>query len=526
MAFSHAFESPVPGFNFENSTRNILLDNALGEGKTNAPKPLKTGTTIAGVVYKDGVVLGADTRATSSEVVADKMCAKIHYIAPNIYCCGAGTAADTEKTTELLSSNLTIFSMNSGRNPRVVMAANILQNMLFRYHGGIGANLILGGVDCTGSHLYTVGPYGDMDEVPYLAMGSGDLAAMGVLEDRFKPRMEQGEAKTLVRDAIHAGIMSDLGSGNNIDICVITSKGVDYIRPYQESEYKDNRQKKYKYKQDHISPIMALLDVSGFSSFSGFGKQRQAQLVDRPNHYSFGAKSQEFAVPVGVDPSTFLKSCNCEDGISIDMSHGTTTLAFKFRHGVIVAVDSRASAGSYIASKEANKVIEINPYLLGTMSGSAADCQYWERLLAKECRLYKLRNKQRISVSAASKLLSNMMLGYRGMGLSMGSMICGWDKKGPGLYYVDDDGTRLSGRMFSTGCGNSYAYGVVDSGYREDMTVEEAYELGRRGIAHATHRDAYSGGVVNLYHMKEDGWIKVCKEDVSELIHRYRKGMF
>ncbi|KAL7883068.1 hypothetical protein SRHO_G00007260 [Serrasalmus rhombeus] len=272
--------------------------------------------------------------------------------------------------------------------------------------------------------------------------------------------------------------------------------------------------------------IMALLDVSGFSSFSGFGKHRQAQLVDRPNHYSFGAKSQEFAVPVGVDPSTFLKSCNCEDGVSIDMNHGTTTLAFKFRHGVIVAVDSRASAGSYIASKEANKVIEINPYLLGTMSGSAADCQYWERLLAKECRLYKLRNKQRISVSAASKLLSNMMLGYRGMGLSMGSMICGWDKKGPGLYYVDDDGTRLSGRMFSTGCGNSYAYGVVDSGYNEDMTVEEAYELGRRGIAHATHRDAYSGGVVNLYHMKEDGWIKVCKEDVSELIHRYRKGMF
>lgn len=51
--------------------------------------------------------------------------------------------------------------------------------------------------------------------------------------------------------------------------------------------------------------------------------------------------------------------------------------------------------------------------------------------------------------------------------------------------------------MFSTGCGSSYAYGVVDSGYREDMTVEEAYELGRRGITHATHRDAYSGGVVN-----------------------------
>ncbi|XP_072561997.1 proteasome subunit beta type-8 isoform X2 [Paramormyrops kingsleyae] len=245
-------------------------------------------------------------------------------------------------------------------------------------------------------------------------------------------------------------------------------------------------------------------------------------LVDRTSHFTFGTKTQEFSVP----PSAFLKSCSDDGGVSIDMNHGTTTLAFKFRHGVIVAVDSRASAGSYIDAKEFNKVIEINPYLLGTMSGSAADCQYWERLLAKECRLYKLRNKERISVSAASKLLSNMMCAYKGMGLSVGSMICGWDKKGPGLYYVDDDGTRMSGRMFSTGSGNSYAYGVVDSGYREDLTVEEAYELGRRGIAHATHRDSYSGGVVNLYHMQEDGWIKVCKEDVSELLHKYRKGMF
>ncbi|XP_053719134.1 proteasome subunit beta type-8 [Synchiropus splendidus] len=275
---------------------------------------------------------------------------------------------------------------------------------------------------------------------------------------------------------------------------------------------------------------MALFDVSGFKSYAQLRAQifptGHAQLVDRTSHFNFGTKTQEFAVPVGADPSGFLKSCKEDGGVSIDMNHGTTTLAFKFRHGVIVAVDSRASAGRYLASNDVNKVIEINPYLLGTMSGSAADCQYWERLLAKECRLYRLRNKQRISVAAASKLLCNMMLGYRGMGLSVGSMICGWDKQGPGLYYVDENGTRLSGRMFSTGCGNSYAYGVVDSGYREDMSVEEAYELGRRGIAHATHRDAYSGGSVNMYHMREDGWIKVSKDDVSDLIHGYRKGMF
>jgi len=133
----------------------------------------------------------------------------------------------------------------------------------------------------------------------------------------------------------------------------------------------------------------------------------------------------------------------------IKLNHGTTCLAFKFKGGVIVATDSRATAGGYIASQEVKKVIEINPFLLGTMAGGAADCQFWERVLAKECRLHELRNKERISVAAASKMLANMVYQYKGMGLSMGTMVCGWDKRGPGLYYVDDGGQRLEGSLFS-----------------------------------------------------------------------------
>ncbi|XP_066579663.1 proteasome subunit beta type-8 [Amia ocellicauda] len=270
---------------------------------------------------------------------------------------------------------------------------------------------------------------------------------------------------------------------------------------------------------------MALLDVCGISewvkehTFSPHGAS-----VDRVSHFSFAAQSPEFAVPVGTDPVQFLEPLTQgegEEGVAIRLHHGTTTLAFKFQHGVMVAVDSRASAGSYVCSQMSKKVIEINPYLLGTMSGCAADCIYWERVLAKECRIYKLRNKERISVSAASKLLANMVAGYRGMGLSMGTMVCGWDKKGPGLYYVDNSGLRLSGNMFSTGSGSSYAYGVMDSGYRYDLTVPEAYDLAQRAIFHATHRDAYSGGTVNMYHMRETGWIKVSQEDVGELYHRF-----
>ena len=62
---------------------------------------------------------------------------------------------------------------------------------------------------------------------------------------------------------------------------------------------------------------------------------------------------------------------------------------------------------------------------------------------------------------------------------------------------MDTDGTRLTHHIFSVGSGSTYAYGVLDSAYRYDMSVEEARELGKRAIYHATHRDAYSGGVVN-----------------------------
>ena len=69
--------------------------------------------------------------------------------------------------------------------------------------------------------------------------------------------------------------------------------------------------------------------------------------------------------------------------------------------------------------------------------------------------------------------------------------------QGPGLYYVDSDGERLTNNLFSVGSGSVYAYGVLDSGYKWDLEVKDALDLGQRAIYHATYRDAYSGGVVN-----------------------------
>lgn len=150
------------------------------------------------------------------------------------------------------------------------------------------------------------------------------------------------------------------------------------------------------------------------------------------------------------------------------------------------------------------------------------DCQYWLAYLGMQCRLHELRHKRRITVAAASKILSNLVYSYKGMGLSMGTMCAGvTPQEGPALYYIDSDGTRLAGNLFCVGSGQTFAYGVLDAEYHYDLSEEEALELGRRSILAATHRDAYSGGFINLYHVKEEGWVKhgfnVSRGSVSHL---------
>jgi len=241
------------GFSFENCARNARLE----KNGFIAQKSRKTGTTIVGLVFEGGVILGADTRATEDTIVADKNCSKIHYIAPNIYCCGAGTAADTEMTTQMISSSLQLHRYNTGRPTRVCTANRMLKQYLYRYQGYVSAALVLGGVDCKGPHLYSIHPHGSTDKLPYVTMGSGSLAAMAVFESGYKPNMKKAEAMKLVRDAVAAGIFNDLGSGSNVDICVIgNDMKVEYLRPYDVANEKGKRQGEYRYKPG-TTPVLS-----------------------------------------------------------------------------------------------------------------------------------------------------------------------------------------------------------------------------------------------------------------------------
>ncbi|KAM7058243.1 proteasome subunit beta type-10 isoform 2-T2 [Molossus nigricans] len=219
---------PQVGFSFENCQRNASLERALPWLRV--PNARKTGTTIAGLVFRDGVILGADTRATNDSVVADKNCEKIHFIAPKIYCCGAGVAADAEMTTRMAASNMELHALSTGREPRVATVTRVLRQTLFRYQGHVGASLVVGGVDVTGPQLYSVHPHGSYSRLPFAALGSGQDAALAVLEDRFQPNMTLEAAQELLVEAITAGILGDLGSGGNVDACVITRTGAKMLR--------------------------------------------------------------------------------------------------------------------------------------------------------------------------------------------------------------------------------------------------------------------------------------------------------
>nr|XP_020459015.1 proteasome subunit beta type-11-like [Monopterus albus] len=268
------------------------------------------------------------------------------------------------------------------------------------------------------------------------------------------------------------------------------------------------------------------------------------------------------------------------------MSHGTTTLAFVFQGGVLAAADTRSSCSGLVACPASQKILPIHSHLVGTTSGTSADCALWKRILSRELRLYQLRHGRRLSTGGAAKLLSHMLHPFKGTELCVAATLCGWDggdidrchnedtetdlgdyteatrglgqsadtspdklslakaktqsssstpggqqvftrKKtsfsGPRLFYVCSDGTRLQGTLFSVGSGSPYAYSILDQGVKWGLTMEEATSIAREAVYRATHRDAYSGNNVDIYHISSKGWSRRSREDLKEEYYRERE---
>lgn len=224
--------------------------------------------------------------------------------------------------------------------------------------------------------------------------------------------------------------------------------------------------------------------------------------------------------PSGSLPASVAAACSQSVPPPFPMSHGTTTLAFVFQGGVLAAADTRSSCAGLVESPSAQKVLPIHSHLVGTTSGTSADCALWKRILARELRLYQLRHGRRLSTGGAAKLLAHMLHPFKGTELCVAATLCGWDLGGPSLYYVCSDGTRLRGALFSVGSGSPYAYSVLDGGVRWGLTAQEATAVAREAVYRATHRDAYSGNNVDVYLVSAGGWARRGREDLKEEYYR------
>ncbi|MBI2105917.1 proteasome subunit beta [Candidatus Woesearchaeota archaeon] len=188
---------------------------------------------------------------------------------------------------------------------------------------------------------------------------------------------------------------------------------------------------------------------------------------------------------------------------------GTTTIGLKCRNGVVLAADKRAGAG-IIVDKRAQKVYKITDYIALTMAGTASDAQLITKLITAELKLMEIRKDRPVSVKEAANLLSGIV--YQNIrrpsmipGISH-FILAGKDSKGFHIFDVYPDGSLSECSDFlSSGSGSVMAYGVLETLYTENMSIEEGIKLAVKGINAAIQRDMNSGDGIDVITITDTG---------------------
>jgi proteasome beta subunit len=195
------------------------------------------GTTTLGVVCKDGVILASDTRVTMGFYVAHKYGKKVYKIDDHLAMTIAGTLADAQRTVDILTVNAQLYKINLGRPLPVSSAARLIANLLFsaRYVP-LMTQVLVGGVDDTGPHVFNLDPFGSLTEEKSVSTGSGSPIVYGILEDKYKEDMLVKELLPVVVKAVNAAMKRDSASGDSYNVAVIDNKG------YRELTEKEKKQ--------------------------------------------------------------------------------------------------------------------------------------------------------------------------------------------------------------------------------------------------------------------------------------------
>jgi proteasome beta subunit len=183
------------------------------------------GTTTIGVVCKDGVILASDTRVTMGFYVAHKHGKKIYRIDDHIAMTISGSVADAQKSVDILIANAQLYKLNMGRPLPVSSASRLIANLLFSARAQLQTQALIGGVDDTGPHIFSVDPFGSLMEEKCVATGSGSPIAYGILEDRYKENVSVKEFLPIIVKAVNSAMKRDAASGDNFNVAVIDDKG-------------------------------------------------------------------------------------------------------------------------------------------------------------------------------------------------------------------------------------------------------------------------------------------------------------
>ncbi|NLK25607.1 MAG: archaeal proteasome endopeptidase complex subunit beta [Euryarchaeota archaeon] len=193
-----------------------------------ADNKLKTGTTTIGIVYKDGVVMATEHRATMGNIIAHKDVQKLFKIDDNIGLTVAGLVGDAQILARYIKAELELYKLKKGSPMSVKSAATLLSNIMRSGGGAYGyyyVGLIIGGIDTTGGHVYSLDAAGGSISDDYVSIGSGSVFAYGVLEDHFKKEMSKDETIDLAIRALNAAMRRDSASGDGYAVSVIDKDG-------------------------------------------------------------------------------------------------------------------------------------------------------------------------------------------------------------------------------------------------------------------------------------------------------------
>ena len=201
------------------------------------------------------------------------------------------------------------------------------------------------------------------------------------------------------------------------------------------------------------------------------------------------------------------------DYIAEQIKKGTTTCALTCTDGVVLAADTRASAGFFIADRHVMKIQKVDRHLGMTIAGGVADAQNLVDVMRYNANIYRISNREVMPVNSAARLCSNVLFNQRYFPYYVQIILAGYDNKDGGqIYNIDLFGSMTSEKYISTGSGSPVAYGYLESEFKEGSSVNEAYKIAIQAVAAAIRRNAGTGDNINAVIIDKDGYRELSKE--------------